>query len=80
MFVHCDGLDYSVIFDAVSFLKSSETASTSTGATSDPDTYQLLKKITAEVADPTMFHDMVTVGDSLTIISKNPKEQGEPQL
>ena len=62
MFIHCNGLNYSVVFDAASFL----------GLSGD---YELLKQIEADLADPSMFQDMVTIGDSLTMISQNTQLQ-----
>lgn len=62
VFMHCAGLDFSLIFDAQSFLNSAESVG---------GNYKLLKKISEEQAAPSMFQDMLTVGDSLTMVSKN---------
>jgi len=62
VFLHCKGLNYSLIFDSASFLSREKSGARN---------FELLKKISEEEATPSMIQDVSTLGNSLTVISRN---------
>ena len=63
VYVYCDGLDFSIVFDSDSFFAGE--------SSSDESDYKLLRKITEEEVLPSQIQEVKSVGESITVISRN---------
>ena len=63
VYVYCDGLDFSIVFDSESFLAGE--------SSSEESNYKLLRKITEEEVLPSKIQEVKSVGESITVISRN---------
>ena len=70
-FLYCEGLDTALIFDSESFLSGKKSLPEGVQAQFVGEDYELLKKITEEEATPSMIQNVKSVGDSMTVISRN---------
>lgn len=71
VFLNCDGLQYSLMFDSKSFLDSFPTIE---GLDQE---YELLDEITADQVVPSMVAKLSTIGDSLALITRNTTVSGQ---
>ena len=63
VYLYCNGLDYSLVFDSESFLQGKDSADFDTN-------YEVLRQIPESEVIPALIEDVSTVGDALTVISK----------